>query len=348
MSNQAKFLVSLLFIAIIILCTGLTRFYFDATKNTYGNDQQESIAKLLKKYDNGMQVFESKNGYHGLLDQEGAVIIEPEWMEILTVTDRMALVSRRIQDQVLIGGVDFEENIIFPFMFRSMQPIADHYYIGTVAEDESCIVYNEKFEPLFQNSWNKTDYKNDLLLLEKDNCSFTYYIAEESPIFRKAQMICPIGTQSLTWNITNRVYLSTLRPEDYIRINSCVSSYMDMLISNEFEQLSSVSTDEYIGGLRKSDLFKGMIFDEITDFSFMAERGEDKLYKFSFSILYHKDPSVQEETNSSENEPEIAENNDLEGTAQVKLYFKKNSSNQLILTSMNLDYHHAQVYDPAS
>lgn len=348
MSNQAKFLVSLLFIAIIILCTGLTRFYFDATKNTYDNDEQESIAKILKEYDNGIQVFESKNGYHGLLDSEGAVIIEPEWMEILTVTDRMALVSRRIQDQVLIGGVDFEENIIFPFAFSSMKRIADRYYIGTVAQDDSCIIYNDKFEPMFQNSWKKAEYTNDLLLLQKDECQFSYYISEDTPIFRKAQMTCPIGSQILIWNITNRIYLSTIRPEEYIRINSCVSSYMDMLLSNDFERISTVTTSEYMGGLRKSDLFKGMIFDEVTDFSFMAEQGEEKLYRFSFSILYHKDPAVQEETINSDDESQIIENNDLEGTALVKLYFKKNTSNQFILTSMNLDYQHAKVYNPIS
>ncbi len=344
MSNQAKFLVSLLFIAIIVLCTGLTRFYFDATKNTYGTEEQENIASIVRSFDNGMQVFESKNGFHGLLNNDGAVIIEPEWMEILTVTDRMAIVARRIQDQVLIGGVDFEENIVVPLAFHSMQQVADRYYIGTVAEDESCIIYNEKFEPMFQNSWEKAEYKNDLLLLQKDNARFSYYIGEETPIFRKAEMTCPIGSQILTWNITNRIYLSTLRPEEYIRINSCVSMYMDMLIQNDFENLSSISNSEFYGGLRKMDLFKGMVFDQITDFSFMAERGEETLYRFSFAIRYHKDPAVQGETAESETEiHQQIENDDLEGTAQVKLYFKRNASNQLILTSMNLDYQHTQV-----
>lgn len=343
MSNQAKFLVSLLFIAIIILCTGLTRFYFDATKNTYQTEEQDTVSKVIKKYENGMRSFESKNGLYGLLDSEGAVIIEPEWLEILTVTDRMALVSRKIQGQELIGGVDFEENIILPFAFTSMEQITDRYYIGNVAEDASCIIYNQKFEPMFQSSWEKADYRNDLLLLEKDGCRFSYYLAEETPIFRKAQMECPIGNKKLTWNISNRIYLSTLRPEDYIRINSCVAAYMDMLLNNRFEQLSSVSSSEYMSGLRKSDLFKGMIFDDITSFSFMAESGEEKLYKFSFSILYHKDPTIQKETTETDNELEIVENYDLEGMALVKLYFKKNASNQLVLTSMNLDYQHTTV-----
>ena len=214
MSNQAKFLISLLFIAIIILCAGLTRFYFDVTKNTGNIDDGEKIDALVKTYENGMQVFESAGGYYGLLDAEGTVIIEPEWMEILMVTENMALVSSRVQDKVLIGGVDFEENVVLPFVFRSMERITDDYYIATAAEDESCIIYNNSFEPVFSSSWDDAEYDNGMLLLEKDNCLFSYYIAEEEPIFRKAQLSCMIRDLELEWNISNRIYLSELTVDE--------------------------------------------------------------------------------------------------------------------------------------
>ncbi len=347
MSNQAKFLISILFIAVIILCAGLTRFYFDVTKNTDNTDDEDMVVSVMKKYANGMQVFESKNGYYGLLDSEGAIIIEPEWMEFLAVTDRMAIVSRRIQGEVLIGGVDFEENVILPFAFRSMEKITDHYYIGTVSEDDSCIIFNANFEPMFQNGWNHAKYDNDILILEKDNGRFSYYIAEETPIFRKVQMKCRIGSEELNWNISNRIYLSTLRPDDFIRINSCVSDYIDMLINHDFEKLSEITSDEYIGGLRKMGLFEGLIFDEITDFSFMAENQEEKIYKFSFTINYHKDPNLVPETEIEDETEiqatEVTQAAELDESAQIQLFFKKNSASQLILTSMSLDYHSVQA-----
>ncbi len=349
MSNQAKFLISLLFIAAIILCAGLTRFYFDVTKNTDNADEQDMIVSILQTYDNGMQVFESKNGYYGMLDSEGAVIIEPEWMEILTVTDRMALVSRRIQGEVLIGGVDFEENVILPFAFRSMERITDSYYIGIVAEDESRIIYNADFEPLFQNGWSNASYDNGILMLEKEGGKFSYYIAENDPIFRRVQMNCSIGGEELNWNISNRIYLSSLRPDDFIRINSCVSAYIDMLINNDFDKLTEISSEEHIGGLRKMDLFQDIVFEKITGFSFMAENSKDetKTYKFSFTIEYHKNSPVQSEPDASEvTEVSTSEPAELDESAQVQLFFKKNASNQLVLTSMSLDYHSVHAPTP--
>ena len=341
MSNQAKFLISLLFIAIIILCAGLTRFYFDVTKNTgYTNDGEE-IDALFRTYENGMQVFASANGYYGLLDEEGSVIIEPEWIEILTVTDEMALVSRKIQDEVLIGGIDFEENVVLPFVFRSMEEIQNTYYIGTAAEDESCIIYNLEFEPVFQNSWDSAEYSNGILLLERDGCLFSYYIAEEEPIFRKAQMTCMVEKHELDWNIANRIYLSELNPDDLLRINHCVTSYIQMLLDNDFSRLSSISAPEYSNGLSKADCFAGFTFEDVTDFSFSSSDREKQIYDFAFTIEY--DAQLPEQKTSTEATETTASAGEVEQSVQVRLSFQRSASNRIILTSVDLDYHSIQA-----
>ncbi len=350
MSNQSKFLISLLFIAVIILCAGLTRFYFDVTKNTDPIDEQADIAAIIRKCDNGMSVFESVSGYYGLLDADGAVIIEPEWMEILHVTDDMALVSKRMQDKVLIGGVDFEENVVFPFVFHSMQEIADRYYIGVAAEDESCIIYNTDFEPMFRNSWESADYENGMLQLAKENCRFFYYIAEESPIFRKAQMNCMIGTQELQWNISNRIYLSELTPQELLRINHCVESYIGMLLENDFSGIGSISAEEYSAALSKTDCFKNFTFDAVEDFSFAASSREQHEYDFAFTIRYHAQQPMTEAASpemTEGDETETVAMQDVEGLVNVHLYFRRNTANQLILTSVDLDYFTSPVTSDA-
>ena len=109
MNNRAKLLISVLFIAVIVLCVGLTRFYFDVTKNTANINGENRVKSIINTYGD-MKVFESVNGFYGVLDADGAVVIEPEWMEILDITPEMVLVSRRMNDAVLIGGIDYEEN----------------------------------------------------------------------------------------------------------------------------------------------------------------------------------------------------------------------------------------------
>lgn len=339
MSNQAKFLISLLFIAVIVLCAGLTRFYFDVTKNTDPIDAEANVSSIVRTCDNGMRIFESVSGCYGLLDADGAVIIEPEWMEILNVTDTMALVSKRMQDEVLIGGIDFEENVVFPFVFHSMQRITDRYYIGTVAEDESCIIYNTAFEPMFQNSWESADYENGMLALKKDGCKFSYYIAEEEPIFRKAQMQCLVGEEVLNWNISNRIYLSELTAEELLRINTCVESYISMLIRNDFTELSTISATDYFSGLSKLDCFAGFTFDAVEDFSFSASDREKHQYDYAFTILYSAEQTPTElPSDADSDEMPAAEPIFVEGSVQVHLYFQRNTANQLILTSVDLDY----------
>ncbi len=341
MSNQAKFLISLLFIAIIILCAGLTRFYFDVTKNTGNIDDGEKIDALVKTYENGMQVFESANGYYGLLDAEGTVIIEPEWMEILMVTENMALVSSRVQDKVLIGGVDFEENVVLPFVFRSMERITDDYYIATAAEDESCIIYNNSFEPVFSSSWDDAEYDNGMLLLEKDNCLFSYYIAEQEPIFRKAQLSCMIHDLELEWNVSNRIYLSELTVEELLRINECVSDYITMLVTNDFSHLASITEPEYLNGLSKVNCFEGFTFEKVSEFSFSSSDREKKIYDFAFTIDY--DAALPEQEATGETAETALPGGEVEQSVQVRLSFRRNASNRMTLISLDLDYRTIQT-----
>ncbi|MDE6657598.1 MAG: hypothetical protein K2J88_03320, partial [Oscillospiraceae bacterium] len=105
MSSQAKFLISMLFIVLIILCIILTRGYLDVTKNTENSIRDNKIDSVVKNFGE-MQVFKSVNGYYGLLDSQRSVIIEPDWLEILDVTPEMALVSSEMHHEIFIGGVD--------------------------------------------------------------------------------------------------------------------------------------------------------------------------------------------------------------------------------------------------
>ena len=106
MNSQTKFLISMLFIVVIILCVVLTRFYFDVTKNTESHARDSRVESVVKSFGE-YQVFRSADGGYGLLNSDLTVLIEPDWLEILDVTENMVLVSSRIDNQVLIGGIDY-------------------------------------------------------------------------------------------------------------------------------------------------------------------------------------------------------------------------------------------------
>lgn len=325
MNNRAKLLLSVLFIALIVLCICLTRFYFDVTKNTGNTDASTEISRIVKSYGD-MHVFESANGYYGVLNSEDAVVIEPEWMEILDVTSDLALVSRRMNNTVLIGGIDFEENVVLPFVFRSMSAVGDSYYAGVVEEDGSCLIYNSSFEPAFLRSYDNAAYESGMLALETDGCVFSYYIADDKPLLRKAEMLCEIGGVPLEWRVGNQVYLSDLTEDDLLRINHCVAAYMDMLIRSDFSELPQISGGDYIRGLERPGSFSGdTVFDEIGDFSFRSIGQESNVYDFSFTI-------------TCEPEAEFASQ-----TVQLQLRFRRNADNKMILISAVLDYQNTEL-----
>ncbi len=329
MSHRAKFVVSLLFIVAIVLCLGLTKFYLDVSRDTTGSHDDERIAEVLMQYSSGFQLFRSTDGSYGLLDASGAVLIEPEWTEIQAVRPTLILASKPMDGQVLIGGIDYDENVVLPFVFESMEPLGDHYYLGTVAEDGSYILYDEAtFSPLFPDSWTSVEYRGSTLTLEREGCCFTYYANKDRIILQKARMETYVSELPMEWEVTGSLYLSDLQPEGLRTISRHVNAYMQMLLENDFTGLPMISSPEHIGGLSINDSFNGAVFERIRDVDFSASVGtENRVYDLSFVIEYH--------TGTREH---------LSGqSVQVDLYFQKTAENQVILTSVNMDFHSSET-----
>ena len=323
MSSRSKLLISVLFIAAIILCIALTRMYLDGAKNTGHTDANDQVKSIVRTY-GSMRVFESTNGYYGILNEDDAVMIEPEWMEVLDVTDSLVVVSRRIEDAVLIGGIDYEENVVLPFVFSSMEPVGNGYFLGTVAEDDSILVYDRAFRLAFPRSYEKAEAdESGMLSLTVSDCVFDYYLGGDSPVLRRASMTSDICGVALQWRVANQVYLNDLNENDLLRINKIVTSYMLMLQESSFDELPAISASDYIAGLTKPGSFAGMAFDEISGFSFASADG-NSAYDFSFTASYHLTDAEAEQ---------------MPGTAvQVQLRFRRNTDNKMILTSSNLNF----------
>jgi hypothetical protein len=333
MSNQLKLLISTLFIVVIILCICLTRFYYDVTKNTDNVSDDGKVADIVRIYGD-MQIFRSVNGCYGVLDADNTVVIEPEWLEILYVTTETVIVSQRMENEVLIGGIDYEENVVLPFVFRSMERLNTQYYVGTVADDEKCILYDADFEPVFQRSWDAAEYENGILILETDGCQFSYYIADGQPVLHRGELQCTIGNLPLNWKISNQVYLSDLTAEDLLRINTCVSQYMDMLtVLNDFSGLADISSVEYTGSLTKPGSFQNLVLDEISDFSFSLSENEKEKggYDFIFTVSCHEESA------------EVSGEDGGYRNALMHLHFLRNSENEMILTSADINFQSVEV-----
>ena len=330
MSSRAKLLVSVLFIAVIILCIGLTRFYFDVTKNTGNTGTDHKVERIVRTFGN-RRVFQSANGFCGVLDENDAVIIEPAWMEIQDVTDRLVVVSKRINDQVLIGGIDYEENVVLPFVYRSLASIGGGYRVGIVAEDDTCIIYNSDYRPAFFRSYDSVAYDKEILRLSVGEDEFTYYVGDDVPVLRDARLSCDIGGKILQWRVGNQVFLSDLKEADLRRMDYCVEQYMDMLIRNDFTDLIQIASGDYLTPLTRPGSFTGLQIRQADGFSLNKDEKEKDVYVFSFTL---------------DCRPEKAGGEIPAQTVAVQLSFRRNAENSMILTSAGLDYRSAEQPAP--
>ncbi|MBR1555631.1 MAG: hypothetical protein IJ644_09625 [Oscillospiraceae bacterium] len=315
MNSQTKFLISMLFIVVILLCVVLTRFYFDVTKNTESSVRENRVDSVSRKFGE-LQAFRSVNGSYGLLDADQSVLIEPEWLEILDVTDNLVLVSGKLENQVLIGGIDYEENVILPFVFRSMETLPNGWHLAEISDDGRYIVYNRKYQPVFRESFTSVSYEDNILTLGNETESLDYDTAEQPPLLRRAEFSCPVAeTLTLNWKIANQFYLSELTASDLRRINQIVPAYMEMLTENNFRNLGEVTSSEYFSTLVKNSRLQELEFDSIGDFAF--SRRESGAYDFTFRMISHPSSAPEEKI-------------------QIHLYFRKNAENQMILTASEL------------
>lgn len=309
MSSQTKFLISMLFIVVIVLCVVLTRFYFDVSKNTESSSRSSKVETITHTFGE-IQAFRSEDGGVGLLNADLSVLIEPDWLDVLDVTDRLIIVTDRLDNRVLTGGIDYEENIILPFVFRSMEKTENNVHIGTVESDGRCIIYDKNYQPIFQESFASAGYQEHLLVLKNEGETFSYDMTEQIPVLRNAEFDCQIAENViLHWKTGNQYYFSELEADDLRRMNTIAQEYMQMLHDDNFTNLSEVSTGEYFSSLRKPNLLHGVTYTEVNDFSF--SRRESGAYDFSFQAEGQK-------------------------TMRIHLYFRKTSENQVILTAADV------------
>ena len=327
MSDRAKLLISILFIAAIILTIGLTRFYFDVTKNNGKIGSDDKIESVTQTFGD-MKVFRNPSGYCGVINAEGAVVIEPEWMEVLDVTPNIVLVSRRVGNDILIGGIDYEENIVLPFVYSEFRDLGGGYKAGIVSADGNCIIYDSAYRMAFSSCYDTAAFENRFLILTTEGSSFWYSVNAMKPQLRRAELKTTVGTRTLSWRISNQVYLTDLSEQDLLRISQCVSSYTDMLLADDFSGLASVTTSDYLSGLSKPGTMPGARIDRVFDFSFSGQDKEN--YDLACSAEYRPAGSREKKQ-----------------IVQMHLLFRRGTDNRMILTSANLNFQSVEPPAPS-
>lgn len=245
MSKHMRLIVSLLFIVIILLAVAITRFYSDTSKSASGGSAQTDIERIVATDLSGNQIFEDSNGLYGVVDDSDRVIVPAEWADLSFAGEGRCIAAKRISGSLMKGAVDFEGNIVVPFIYRNIELCesgSTKVYIAQSLSDESVVVYDEKFSPLFRKVWKSCYISDTSLKLVSDAGNYTYNTDNTGFVFSRAVISGDALGCRFELNVNNKTLLENLDPAMLEYMVSAVSHYLEFAYTGDGNYISDIRT----------------------------------------------------------------------------------------------------------
>lgn len=247
MSKHMRFVVTALFAVILLLTAAITKFYSDTGKSTNGGSADIDIEKKLGSDNGGNRIFEDSSGLYGVIDGNERVVIDPEWLELSFAGQNRCIVSKRLNGKLMTGCIDFEGNVVVPMIYRDIIKRGRGkflFYTAYSADDDSCVLYDEDFVPLFTRSWNSCYASDEELELVGNHGIYTYSIGRDGLVPEK---VCLEGTAfdcEYELETHNEKLLSALDPDMLDEICAASGKYIEFAFTGNREYLSDVRSEE--------------------------------------------------------------------------------------------------------
>lgn len=246
MNKHARLVASALFAVIILLAVGITRFYMNISQATGNGSETAEISRRLSSDENGNRIFENESGLYGVADSKDKIIVPAEWTELEFAGNGICIASGRIGGKMLTGCVNYEGDIIVPFIYKNITSYSSEnfsFYIAEADSDGSCVVYSSDFTPFFMRSWDNFTVRDDCLVLESGENSFSYSYGENSFICSNAELSNDALNCRFTLSIYSRLLLSKLDTLMMEKISETTASYLEYAFTGNSD--SDFSSDSF-------------------------------------------------------------------------------------------------------
>lgn len=216
---------------IILLAVAIRKFHSDTTTSTGNNNYQTNIINTLDDDSNGNRIFKDNSGLSGIIDSNNRIIVVPEWHELKFTGNNICTARLRIDDRLLTGCIDYEGNVIVPFIYNSIecyQKDGFKFYIA-LSGDNSCVIYDENFMPCFRKTWKNYSLsdEHDEIVFRTDNATYGYAINENGFRLKSAEIVGKTFDRSFVLSIYSRILLSKLSVSMLEKIADIVGKYIE-------------------------------------------------------------------------------------------------------------------------
>ena len=237
--------MSVLFIVLIILAVAVTKFYMNVPDETDSGSSQTRIVKKLEIDSDGNRVFENETGLFGIVDLKDRIIVAPEWIELDFTSGKTCIASKRIGGKLLTGCIDYEGNIVIPFIYRNIVKYEYEgfvFYVADADSDGSCVIYNSEFSPVFNRSWKKCSVNKNEVTLESEYGIYSYNASADGMIFKSASLSGEIMGCEYSLDLFSRVILSKINTVMLEEMLKMTERYIEYAYTGEEEILSSITS----------------------------------------------------------------------------------------------------------
>ncbi len=245
MNKHIRLIASVLFIVVILLAIAITRFYSNTSKNTSHGKIQTDIERRLESDKSGNRIFEDGNGLYGVLDDSDRVIVPPEWLELSFAGEGRCIASKRVGGNVMKGCVDYEGNIAVPFIYRSITPRSagsQTLYVAESATDDSVVVYDTEFVPMFRKVWTGCNITGDTIVLKSAAGTYTYLAGENGLSFINAVVSGETLGCGFSFTIRSKPLLEGLDPAMLEYMSSAVGRYLAFAFTGDGSYVQDIRT----------------------------------------------------------------------------------------------------------
>lgn len=306
LNKHTKLVVSALFVVIVILAVGITRFYLNVSRNTGSSNDSAEIVRKLDIDDAGNRIFEDASGMYGIVDSRDRIIVAPEWLELTFADGSSCIASKRIGGRLLTGCINYEGNITIPFIYRNVIRYKTEdftFYIAESDSDGSFTIYDESFTPCFLQSWDDAVVTDEDITLTRGQGTYIHAIGESGFTRKKATISGQAGNTDFILNVYSRVILSKLNPTDLEKITAATGAYLEYAFSGNSTYLENK-------GIRSLAAFSELFPEEtsitrkalndITDIYIYSEKSETGTETYVVSVTVDADITYKNDSGSYE------------------------------------------------
>ena len=307
MNKHTRLLVSVLFVVLIILTGAVTKFYLSSPEETSVHNNQAEIDRTVSSDSDGNTIFQNSVGLYGIADSRNRIIVAPEWKNISFANDSYCIASAEIGGETFTGCIDYEGNIVIPFIYDSIVKYNCHgvvIFCACTHDRGDYVIYDSDFVPMFRETWEDFSADDSDITLHSNLGEYVFSSDGENLLFKNASVHGVTLGCRYDINVSSRVLLSKLSPEMIEKISDYTAKYLRFAYTGNDDILSDITT-----GSRNS--FQQLFTDDhkvlekkmlgVSQIYLYSTKAEDGTEIFAVSIVTETEITYTDEMGKRQN-----------------------------------------------